>query len=289
VDPIDEVMLAQADLARYKAVYLNGSHLPSKSAEALARYVHGGGILWTSGWGCARDEANEPLRVLEPVLGLEARAEPELWYKVQRYGAGAVQPFADLRAVLAPVPESARIISEHPYAASFLPVVGREVLKPAADTQTLARFADGAAAMTVHQYGRGRAHVVGFYPGLEYSAAIRDGQPDMSRDLDAARRSFIVAPALAATQPVVEPSVPAVEGVLLQNASLGKRAVVLMNWALGHAGPGPARSSSGRRASADAAAARGGRRAGAGIAQQVFIHCPAQAMKHHARYWVLAK
>jgi hypothetical protein len=84
---------------------------------------------------------------------------------------------------------------------------------------------------TVHQYGKGRAYVAGFYPGLEYSAAIRDGQPDISRDLDAARRSFIAAPALTVTQPVVEPSVPAVEGVLLQNASLGKRAVVLMNWA----------------------------------------------------------
>ena len=302
VDPIDEVMLAQADLARYKAIYLNGSHLPRKSAEALARYVHSGGILWTSGWGCARDEANEPLSVLEPVLGLETRAEPELWYKVQRYGAVAVQSFADPRAALAPVPEGARIIGDHPYAASFLPVVGREVLKPAADTQTLARFADGAAAMTVHQYGKGRAYVVGFYPGLEYSATIRDGQPDMSRDLDAARRSFIAAPALTVTQPAVEPSVPAVEGVLLQNAALGKqcgRADELglpahrldrtgqtpgqhrrdegrghrpsRCWQrhashLGHAGPGPARSSSGRRAPTDAAAARGGRRAGAGAA-----------------------
>jgi len=231
VDPIDEVMLAQTDLARYKAIYLNGSHLPRKSAEALARYVHRGGILWTSGWGCARDEADEPLKALEPVLGLEARAEPELWYKVQRYGAVAVQSFADQRAVLAPVPTGAKIVGEQPYAAAFLAVVGREVLKPAADTQVLARFADGAAAMTVHPYGQGRAYVVGFYPGLEYSATIRDGQPDMSRDLDAARRRFITGPALTVTQPVVEPSVPAVEGVLLHNPSLKKRAVVLMNWA----------------------------------------------------------
>ena len=84
--------------------------------------------------------------------------------------------------------------------------------------------------MTVHQYGKGRAYVVGFYPGLEYSTAIRDGQPDISRDLDAARRSFITGPALTVTQPVVEPSVPSVEGVLLHNPSLGKQAVVLMNW-----------------------------------------------------------
>ena len=53
----------------------------------------------------------------------------------------------------------------------------------------------------------------------------------MLRDLDAARRSFITGPALTVTQPVVEPSVPSVEGVLLHNPSLGKKAVVLMNWA----------------------------------------------------------
>jgi hypothetical protein len=111
-----------------------------------------------------------------------------------------------------------------------VPIVGREVLRPAAGTQVLARFADGSAAMTMRSYGKGRAYVAGFYPGLEYSATIRDGTPDMSRDLDPARRSFITIPALSVTRPVVEASSPLVEGVLLRHPEGGRRAAVLMNW-----------------------------------------------------------
>lgn len=232
VDPIDEVMLAQADLSRYKAIYVNGTHLPRRAAEKLAEYVHGGGRLWTSGWGLARDEADRPLTALDGVLGLKDRtASPELWYKVDRYRATAVQSFADPRAVLSPRPDGAAIVGTGPYEARFVPVVGREPLTPGPDTQVLATFADGRAAMTVHSYGKGKAFVAGFYPGLEYSATIRDGDYDMSKDFDAARRSFVVVPALEVTRPTVETSVPAVEAVLLKNDTSGKQAVTLMNWA----------------------------------------------------------
>lgn len=253
VDPIDEIMVAQNDLSKYKVIYLNGSHLPRRSAEALAKWVQNGGILWTSGFGCARDEANEPLTALEPVLGLEGRSTPEMWYKITRYGAGAVQSFDDGDAVVkagedadAPlpkrgkgeahlpfvsaVPAGAKIVGGGAYAASFMPAVGREILKPASGTKVLAKYADGSAAMTVHSYGKGKAYVVGFYPGLEYSATVRDGSPDMSKDFDASRLSFISVPALEVVKPVVAASVPAVEGVLLKNPS-GKQAVTLMNWA----------------------------------------------------------
>lgn len=236
VDPIDEVMLAQDDLSKYKIIYMNGSHLPRKSAEALAKYVADGGTLWTSGWGCARDEADEPLTALQAVLGLEDRAAPEIWRSVGRYKAGAVQSFVDPRSQRAAVPAGAKITGTGPYAASFIPVVGREVLRPGRDTDVLAQFADGGAAMTRHRHGKGVAYVAGFYPGLEYSATVRDGAADMSRDFDAARRSFIAIPALALTQPVVSTSVPAVEGVLLKNAANGKHAVTLMNWAYTVAG-----------------------------------------------------
>jgi hypothetical protein len=230
VDPIDEVMLANDDLSHYKAIYVNGSHLPRKSALGLAKYVESGGVLWTSGWGCARDEADEPLTTLAPVLGLGDRGDPELWYKVQRYGATAVQSFTDAKSALSPVPKEARIKGEGKYASDFQPVIGREVLKPTADTAVLARFADGSAAATVHAYGKGKAYVVGFYPGLEYSAMVRDGKVDLSRDYDPSRASFITAPALDITQPPVEVSIPTVEAVLLRSPSSGKHAVVLMNW-----------------------------------------------------------
>ncbi len=237
VDPIDEVLLAQMDLSRYKAIYVNGSHLPRRAAENLAKFVHQGGLLWTSGWGCARDEANRPLAALRDVLGLAERAAaPELWCQVERYRATAVQSFAESKAVLAPKPENAQIIGSGPYEAQFVPVVGREVLQPGPETRVLAKFADGGAAMTVHPYGKGQAYVVGFYPGLEYSATVRDGDWDMSQDFDPTRLSFIAAPALAVTLPTVETSVPAVEAVLLRNDVQGKKAVTLMNWTY-RAGP----------------------------------------------------
>lgn len=238
VDPIDEVMLAHDGLSRYRIIYLNGSHLPRKSAEALARWVQQGGVLWTSGFGCARDEANQPLQALEPVLGLEGRTEPELWYKIERYKATAVQSFTDPRAKLGQVPAAARVQGTGPYAASFPLVVGREILKPGQDTRVLARYADGSAAMTVHDYGKGRAYVVGFYPGLEYSAAVRDGAADMARDFDSSRLNFVAVPALEVTKPVVATSVPAVEGIFLRNLK-GKQAVTLMNWAYKSLGSNP--------------------------------------------------
>jgi len=202
VDPIDEVMLAEEDLSKYEVIYVNGSYLPRRSAEALARWVWQGGTLWTSGWGCARDEAGKPLKALEPVLGLAERGECEMWYDVQRYRAGKLQSFSDPRFRLADVPEGAKIIGHGPFKSTFMPIVGREVLHPGAETEVFATYADGGVAATRHKYGKGQAYVVGFFPGLEYSAAVRGDRFDMARDFDAGRRSFIAAPALAMVKPV---------------------------------------------------------------------------------------
>ena len=104
------------------------------------------------------------------------------------------------------------------------------VLKPAPGTEVLARFADGGAALTRRACGRGQVWVAGFFPGLEYSAAVRSEEFDMSRDFDAVRRGYVAAAALERVRPVVDAGRPLVEGVLLRNED-GRRAVVLMNWA----------------------------------------------------------
>lgn len=233
VDPIDEVMLAEEDLSCYKIIYVSGSHVTREAARGLAKYVENGGTLYTSGWGLARDEANQPLVALRSVLGLDARTEPEMWYRVSLYGAGRIESYDDSRNQLAPRPAGARILGGDGIRRSFAPVIGREVLRPKEDTQVLARFADGTAAMTRNKYGKGQVYVVGFFPGLEYSAGIRRFDFNMRRDFDAARRLIVAAPALELTQPVVEPSDPLVEGVLLANPANGMRAVTLANWAYG--------------------------------------------------------
>ena len=230
VDPLDETMLATEDLSRYKIIYVNGSHLRHDAAEALVRYVEQGGTLYTSGWGLTRDEANGPLDVLQPVLGLVRRDEPEMWYRVELYGASHLEPYDDPQRQLAPVPAEAAIVGIAPFNAAFRAVIGREALRPAPNAQVLAEFADGAPAAVRHRYGRGQAMTVGFFTGLEYSATVRRPDYDMRRDFDPGRRRFVTAPALALTQPVVDVSDPLVEGVLLETGG-GQRAITLANWA----------------------------------------------------------
>ena len=235
VDPLDEVMLATEDLSKYKVIYVSGPNITRAAAKKLAEWVHAGGVLYTSGYGLSRDEANQPLWELDEALGLAGRNDPEMYFRITLYGATQIQPF-DARGQIQPVPDAAAITGSGPMKGSFKPVVGREVLQPKPGTQVLARFADGSAAATCRSYGKGQAYVVGFYPGLEYSATVRMGDFDMSKDFDAARRAFVAAPALAVVQPVVAAEQPAVEGVLLKNDSTGKRCVTLMNWAYKVAG-----------------------------------------------------
>jgi hypothetical protein len=167
------------------------------------------------------------------VLGLESRHEAEMWYQVSLYGAGNIESYDDPSNRLAPVPASGKVKGGNLFDGSFLPVVGREVLRPERDTSVLARFADGGAAATCHGYGKGRAYVVGFFAGLEYSATVRRSDFDMRRDFDPNRRLAVTAPARELTRPVVDASDPLVEGVLLENATNGMRAVTLANWAYG--------------------------------------------------------
>jgi hypothetical protein len=231
VDPIDEHVLATEDLSRYKLIYVSGSHVTAAAAKGLLRYVKQGGTLYTSGWGLARDEANRPLRVLEPVLGLRRRNAPETWYEVTLYGAKRIESYDEPAKRIAPVPEGAAIVAGDFAQETFTPAVGREILLPKDDADVLACFADGSAAVTQHKYGAGEAYVVGLFPGLEYSAPVRRADFDMTRDFHAARRHLVAGPALALARPVVDASEPLVEGVLLGNEPSGMRTVTLANWA----------------------------------------------------------
>ena len=81
--------------------------------------------------------------------------------------------------------------------------------------------------------------MIGFYSGLEYSADILKSDYDMARDFQPVKRAFVVCAALAAgVQPVVETSVPLVQGVLLRHPSSGRSAVTLVNWAYRAQGTG---------------------------------------------------
>ena len=242
VDPLDEQMLTETDLSRYKLIYVSGSHLTRAAATALHGYVLAGGTLYLSGWGLARDEANVALDVFKPILGssrprplrdLRAGNEPEMWYEVSLYGASSIEPYDDPRKRLAAVPDGAKIVGGREFPGEFTPVVGRELLEVHDGLEVLARFADGRPAMARRSLGQGTVTIAAFFPGLEYSATVRRPDFDMRRDFDRARRLYIDGPALERTRPVVDVSDPLTEGVLLADAAGQPTAVTLANWAYG--------------------------------------------------------
>jgi hypothetical protein len=229
VDPLDEGLLLSEDLSRYKAIYVSGSHLRRDAAAKLAAWVEQGGTLYTSAFGLARDEANQPLTALQPVLGLPDRRPPELWRSVRRYGAVGLPGFAALTNT--PAEGADALMGEGALMGAFQVRVGREILRPAPKAEVLARFGDGQVAALRHRYGNGWAYVMGFYPGLEYASDLVRGPYDMSVDLDPVKRAFVAEPArLAGAAPVVDLSHPMCDGILLRSPKPGRAAVALMNW-----------------------------------------------------------
>jgi len=222
-DPLDEGLLLTEDLSRYKVIVISGDHLRRDVARKLRTWVETGGTLYTTGWGIARDESGRPLDdILLPVFGLQKKGEMELWGDVPRYGATALGAVRQTRKP----PEGATITGKAPLQGSFTAVVGRQVLYPAGGTDVLATWGDGAAAVTRHRFGRGTAWMVGMYAGVEYAWETMCNRPFSDE-----KRSYIAAPVLeAGVLPVVDASVPMIEGVLLRNEKSGKLAAVLINW-----------------------------------------------------------
>lgn len=221
VDPLDEGFLEQLDLARYDSVFVQGTHLRVSAARALERYVKGGGTLITSGGGLVKDEANQPLLALRGVLGLSRRNVPELWCNIETYGATQL-------AQLDGCGIKGRILPSEGLEQLSL-AVGREPLEPVNGADVLARFDDGRVAIVLHRYGKGRAIVVGAYPGLEYAAPVLRPGFSMRRDFDVARRRYVEAFVDGVDRPV-DCSDPLVEAVLLRSVAPQHLAVTLANW-----------------------------------------------------------
>jgi hypothetical protein len=214
VDPIDEGMLME-DLSRYQVIYVSGTHLRRDAAEKLAAWVKAGGNLFTSGWGLARDEANHPLDVMLPVLGLRKRDDPEMWCEVRRYGATRLSTFAKRKA-------------SPPEGELWVPIVGLEALDPREGSEVMVKDSDGRGCMVRSRWGRGQAITSGFFEGLEYAAKVHRDDFDMSKDFNPALRNRITE--AAADHWIVDAGHATVEGILVRNPKSGKLAVCLMNW-----------------------------------------------------------
>ncbi|HXK17466.1 MAG TPA: hypothetical protein VNG33_06680, partial [Polyangiaceae bacterium] len=223
VDPLDERFLSELDLSGYAAIYVNGSHLTQRAAAALSRYVKKGGVLVTSGGGLLRDEADDPLRLLDPVFGVGRREAPELACSVDMYRAVRFQSLTSC----AEIDQLQASWNAQPTPV----IIGAERLQPLPDAMVLARYRDGSPAMLSHAFGKGRAYLIGSFAGLDYAApTLRDGF-DMQHDFDAARRSYLLEPIRKLLEDPVECSEPLVEPVLLRAGQGQGYVLTLANWA----------------------------------------------------------
>jgi hypothetical protein len=221
VDPLDEVMLATEDLSRYKVIYISGANLTRAAAEKVAAWVRDGGTLVTSAGGLARDEANQPLEILQPILGLKERKPVEFFYQIAAYGATNLERYDETKHVLKP---STVKLGEQKI------IVAKETLLP--DTaKVILRFSDDSPAMTLNTVGKGKVFVAAFYPGLEYSAAVRRDGFDMSQDFARGLRNYVADAAVQEGARTISASEPLVETLYVQNESTKKRALELINWA----------------------------------------------------------
>lgn len=222
VDPLDEVLLLEKDLARYKVIVICGDHIRRDVAMKLQKWVNDGGTLFTMGRGMAADESDSPLDLMHPLFGLEKRIETQAWASVPRYGAtslGAIRPKGEPA-------KGAKIQPSNELRCEFIPAVGREVVDAAKGAEVVLKYEDGRPALIKNKQGKGTAWFATFYAGLEYADETMQRKP-----FDAAKRACISMPVLSAgVRPVVDADEPMVEGVLLKNSNTGQLAVVLINW-----------------------------------------------------------
>jgi len=226
VDALDQVMVAENDLSRYKVIYVTGGSIHREAAIALRQFVEAGGVLFTGAGGLARDFAGQPIPELEEVLGVDMRQPVENWGgPIRRYAATSLATFGE-----APAPPAGHTRIDSPWG-EIVPRTGHEPLVHRKGTEVLARFADGSPALLSHPFGKGRAYLSAIYAGLDYAAKVHRPDFDMNADFAPAGRAFVAAPLAGRVAPVVDVSAPLVEAVPLVQESTGRRSVVLINWA----------------------------------------------------------
>lgn len=219
LDAVDETLLMESDLSKYKAIVVAGSHIRRDVAIRLAQWVKNGGTLLTTGGGMRFDEASQPLDdVLLPVFGVTDRSDLELQADVARYGA------TSLKSIARKANAATTQVRAFDHVTDV--IVGRETVRLQSGTDMIGTYSDGRPAMTRNTFGKGNAWLIAHHAGVEYATDVMGGGKHQ-----ASKRDSIAMPIIqAGVRPVVDASEPLVEGVLLASNRSKEHAVVLMNW-----------------------------------------------------------
>lgn len=179
VDLLCDADIEEGRLKDYQVYVLVGDHLTAGAAEALCRWVEAGGVLISVAGGGLWDEYNRPLDALKDVYGVKG-ARQYAKEQGQEYVPGAVYATNpnDNRLVKHQQALRAKLELIHAYpidavtlmgnAGAPVPVFGyRQGFKTEGGT-VLGTFKNGEAAVVANTFGKGRALIMGYLPGIAY-------------------------------------------------------------------------------------------------------------------------
>jgi hypothetical protein len=220
VDFVDETMVQQGALDKYEMLYMTGPNLGRKTAESIAAWVGKGGTLWASAAAGMRDEYNQPLDVIDAVIGIGNRSVNKLDTDYSpKGGLRQLQPSAQVKMGL----NSGINVTAWPAygsLATFQPQGG----------EVIGTFDNSAPAAILNRYQKGRVFYFAAMPGLSYSrgATEQSGQPTIDYPEDIADLVIDALPPVAKRKKPATTSLRFVEAAVLESKK--GRAITLMNW-----------------------------------------------------------
>lgn len=222
-DDINDGVQGKDILGNYDVIYFAGEWVEDHAAKKLDAWVKNGGVLYACAGLGRLNQFNQPELGLLKLLGLKS-------VTIQK-NAVNVRPLLEL-PLLKPIDTITLEGTKIPAFAM------KQVLTPD-DAKVIGTWSDGKPAVTVREYGKGRAIAVGTLPGHGYirSAAkvtpwARGGRRMVYSLMtgDPAKNKLIALGVNARPdlQKDVVASVPGVEGLLIDNAK--GTLVTLINW-----------------------------------------------------------
>jgi len=219
VEFVDETMIRQDRLKGRKVLYLTGANLERETAETIAQWVKGGGSLWTCAAAGTRDEYDQPMDLLDKVLGVEDRriSKEDIDYSPK----GELRSSSPLGQI---VMDEESGLGTQPWTA-----YGSRATFKTMRGEVVGRFEDDTPAVVRRRYGEGTSLHFATMPGLAYSrgATEADGLPTIDYPPRIANLITALPESLGIHKPA-KTSLPFVEAAVLQSPT--GMAVTLLNW-----------------------------------------------------------
>jgi hypothetical protein len=222
VDLLTEEDIEAGRLADYAVLYATDPNITEKATGMIAAWVRAGGFLHASCAAGSRNEFDEDVAGLAPILGIRPGPKSEVQRAEYR-----------LRCGLNPIPwlDEISLTGEIPGAGGPLKfgIVGTKVAVTPQGGKVVGTFKDGGPAVVVAEAGRGRTICFAGCPGLSYLKDAGFVATELKEKYPAVQRSAINAWARAAgAPPLVELSSPVVEAGIYDAAP--GAALVLANF-----------------------------------------------------------